>query len=985
MRLTSFRSFLFATLAYAGPRVDLLSKVPVAFEPTQGQPGTYFARGRGYVLSVQRAESVLICFGQKSAVLSPVHIKFLRARNQASVETSEPLPFRTNYYLGRNPRGWRTDVVSFGRLRVNRIYSGIDLDYYGAEGSVEYDFVVHPGADPSAIEFQITGADDVRVGAEGDLILTVDGREVRWKSPVVYQGPDGNRRHVEGGFVLSHRNRVRFHLGGYDRARDLVIDPTLSYASYLGGSNNEASFRIATDPSGNVYVVGGTNSSNVGATSGSLANAFQGGPGDGFIAKFSPAGALIYMTYLGGSGDDYASAVVADAAGNAYVTGKTSSTNFPVTSNALQKTFAGAGGNSCVGWFGDAFVLKLNPTGSQLLYSTYLGGRLDDVASAIAIDSGGNAYVTGFTLSSDFPTTAGAFQTMFGGAGGQTGKPACNGGPWFNTGDAFVSKLNATGSQLVFSTYLGGTNDDFGMTLAIDPSQNVYVGGLTLSRNFPVTPGAFQGTFGGSDSQNQFFHTGDGFVAKLNSSGASLSYATYLGGSGDDAVTSLYAVSDGSVWLTGSTSSPNFPIAGAAVQKTYAGYFQLPFLIEQLVGDAFVTHLDAMGKTISYSTFLGGSQNDLGAAISVDAAGLVYVVGFTDSGDFPVTSNAIQPRLAGEGGEARYFLFGDGFVAVINPTTGQKVYSSYFGGSNDDMLLGLALDGAGGLWATGNTMSPDLPVTANAAQRVYGGGYYTSSALAGDSLLVHHANLAAAGPTILTDGTGVINGGSYLPGNVVSGSWVTIKGNGFTDQTTNWNNQNFSTGQLPTSLNGVQVLFNGQPGAIWYLIAGSPQQINVQAPANLAGNVTVQVVRNAVPSNIVTTTAAQIAPAIFPYTLDNGQTFYASGVFLDGTYLGNPAIFPGARQAKAGDKVSLFANSLAPSPAGVVNVSAPSDPVTVTIGGVTFPADFSGLVAPGEFQINITVPALAASGDFPVKIQIDGKSSQAGVLFPYMN
>jgi uncharacterized protein (TIGR03437 family) len=231
----------------------------------------------------------------------------------------------------------------------------------------------------------------------------------------------------------------------------------------------------------------------------------------------------------------------------------------------------------------------------------------------------------------------------------------------------------------------------------------------------------------------------------------------------------------------------------------------------------------------------------------------------------------------------------------------------------------------------------------------------------------------------------VINGGSYLPGNVVSGSWVTIKGSGFTDQTMNWDNQSFSTGQLPTSLNGVQVLFNGQPGAIWYLIAGSPQQINVQAPANLAGNVTVQVVLNAVPSNIVTTTAAQIAPAIFPYTLDNGHTFYASGVFLDGTYLGNPAIFPGARQAKAGDKISLFANSLAPSPAGVVSVSAPTDPVTVRIGGVTFPADFSGLVAPGEFQINITVPALPASGDFPVTIQIDGKSSQAGVLFPYMN
>jgi uncharacterized protein (TIGR03437 family) len=980
-------SSLVATVACAGPRVDPFAKVPVAFEPAPGQAGAYFARGHGYVFGIQAAESVLTCFGRKSTILTPVHVKFLRARrDSATIELSEPLASRTNYFLGRNPRGWRTDVVSFGRLRVNGIYSGIDLVYYGgAEGSVEYDFVVHAGADMRAIEFQITGPEDVRVGAEGDLILDVDGREVRWKAPVVYQDADGGRRRVEGGFVLSRHNRVRFRVGDYDRTRDLVIDPTLSYVSYLGGSNNDASFRLATDPSGNVYVVGGTSSLNLPTTSGSLANTYQGGPGDGFIAKFSSTGALIYLSYIGGSGDDMAVAVVADSSGNAYVTGMTSSSNFPVTSGAFQKTFGGKGGNFCRGWFGDAFVLKLNPSGSQLLYSTYLGGSMDDAASAIAIDGSGNAYITGFTLSTNFPTTTGALQTAFGGAGGQTGKPACAGAPWFNSGDAFVTKLNATGTQLVFSTYLGGANDDFGVSLGIDSSQNVYVGGFTLSRNFPVTAGAFQGAFGGTDPQNGFFNTGDGFLAKLSSSGASLSYATYLGGSGDDLVTSLFVASDGSVWATGATSSFNFPVAGAAVQKGYAGYFTLPFLIEQLVGDAFVTHLDPAGKTVLYSTYLGGTQNDLGAAISVDAGGLVYVVGFSDSYDFPVTSNAIQPRLAGDGGEANYFFFGDGFVTVINPAAGQLVYSSYLGGALDDMLFGMALDGAGGLWATGNTVSTNLPVTANGVQKVFSGGLYTTTALSGDSLLVHYANLGTAGPSILTDGTGVINGGSYLPGNVVSGSWVSIKGSGFTSQTVNWDSQNFSTGQLPTSLNGVQVLFNGQPGAVWYLIAGSPQQINVQAPANLSGNVNVQVVVNNVPSNTVTTTAVQVAPAIFPYSLDGGRTFYASAVFLDGTYLGNPSIFPGARQAKAGDKVSLFANSLAPSPAGIVSVSAPTDPVTVTIGGVTFPADFSGLVAPGEFQINITVPSLPASGNFPVTIQIDGRSSQPGILFPYTN
>jgi uncharacterized protein (TIGR03437 family) len=240
-------------------------------------------------------------------------------------------------------------------------------------------------------------------------------------------------------------------------------------------------------------------------------------------------------------------------------------------------------------------------------------------------------------------------------------------------------------------------------------------------------------------------------------------------------------------------------------------------------------------------------------------------------------------------------------------------------------------------------------------------------------------------PTIITDGTGVINGGSYRPGDVVSGSWVAIKGDGFTDQTMDWSNMDFSKGSLPAALNGVQVLFNGQPGSIWYLIAGTPQQINVQAPANLSGSVSVQVIRNGVPSNFVTASVVNVAPAVFPYTLDSGKTFYPSAVFLDGTRLGDPAMFPGARKATAGDHVSLYANSLAPSPAGVVSVYAVTNPVTVTIGPATFPADFAGAVAPGEFLINITVPRLLENANYPITLQIDGQTSPAGILFPYTN
>ncbi len=248
------------------------------------------------------------------------------------------------------------------------------------------------------------------------------------------------------------------------------------------------------------------------------------------------------------------------------------------------------------------------------------------------------------------------------------------------------------------------------------------------------------------------------------------------------------------------------------------------------------------------------------------------------------------------------------------------------------------------------------------------------------------ASFVSSAPSIVADAIGVINGGSYVPGQIVSGSWVSIKGSGFTDPgvTIDWSNSDFSKG-LPTSLNGVQVLFNGHPGAVWYLIDGAPQQINVQAPANLSGSVSVQVVRNNATSNVVTTTAVPVAPAIFPYSLDGGLTFFPSAVFSDGTVVGDPIIFPGARKARAGDTIALFANSLAMSPAGVVSVSGTTHAVTITIGQTTFPADFSGLVAPGEFQINFTVPMLSSSGNLPITIQIDGQSSQANVLFPYTN
>jgi len=378
------------------------------------------------------------------------------------------------------------------------------------------------------------------------------------------------------------------------------------------------------------------------------------------------------------------------------------------------------------------------------------------------------------------------------------------------------------------------------------------------------------------------------------------------------------------------------------------------------------------------NTALVGGQND-------SNGGSAWV--FTRSG---AVWNQQGNKLAGTGaiGSATQgtsvALSGDGNTAMVggpydNGSAGATWVYKRSGGVWTQQGGKLVGTGAVGVAFQGRSVA----LSADGTTALVGGPFDHDNAGAG-WVFVNPAIVPAA-PSILSDGTGIINGGSYLPGNVVSGSWVAIKGAGFTDQTTDWSSFDFSKGLLPVALNGVQVFFNGQPGAVWYLIAGTPQQINVQAPANLSGSVSVQVIRNGVLSNTVTTTAVQVAPAIFAFTLDSGRTFVPSAVFLDGSRLGDPATFPGAHKAKAGDKVSLYANSLAPSPAGVVPVSGSTHPVMVTIGPATFAADFSGLVAPGEFLINITVPRLPDSVDYPIALQIDGQSSQGAVFFPYTN
>jgi uncharacterized protein (TIGR03437 family) len=958
-------------LGAAPPQTDSFTKFPVSFALVNGQPDRYAVRVPGYTFGIQARENTLTFLGSKPGTGATLRARFLGARQSARLHPSDRLPFPTSYFIGRSPSNWRTGTASYGKVSVDQLYRGIDLLYYGTSGQLEYDFLVHPGGDPSAIDFEILGATSIRVENNGELVLASGGREFRWKAPTIYQASSGGRVEVAGGFQLISGNQVRFRIGKYDRACDLIIDPVLSYESYLGSSGRDWSRAVATDASGNVYVTGLTAGTDLKTTAGAVQPAFGGKlvgnniSGDAFVAKFTSAGVLTYLTFLGGHLDDFGFSIAADSAGNAFVTGMTNSSDFPVTQAAYQTVYGGGGGNSCQR-AGDAFLTKLNPTGTQLVYSTYLGGRQDDFGSAVAVDATGNAYVTGFTISFDFPTTQGAYSTALSGRGGQTGRPSCDGMPWFNTGDAFVTKFNASGSQIIFSTYLGGKADDAALAIAVDSSQNVFVGGFTLSRDYPITPGAFQKSYQGVDVQNFFFNTGDGFVTKLNSTGTALVYSTYLGGIGDDGVTGLALAPDETAWVTGSTSSSNFPVVGNAIQKHYGGYLNLPFEVEQLTGDAFATHLNASGTAALYSTFLGGSQNDLGGSIRVDASGLVYVSGFTDSTDFPVSANAAQKTFGGDGMcslrllcGTQYFQFGDGFVTVIDANAAAPVYSTFLGGTRDDTLLGLALDGSGGAWAAGGTHSSDNASTANASQK--------SNAGRTDAWLLHLTGLTTPGPVL----SALVNSASNAQGGVSAGMIFTGYGSLLGPDVLVGAALD-SSGRLANTRSDVTITFDGLPAPIVYV---SANQIAGVVPYGVAGKTSTQVMvqYNGQTSPPLTVPVVPAAPGLF------STNFSGSGPAVafnqDGSL--NSATNPAAK----GSAVVLFGTgegqTIPPGSDGLVAVpgalTKPTLSCTATVGATDASVLYCGsvpFVVEGELQLNLQLSPSTPSGSQTVVLSI---------------
>jgi len=597
------------------------TKLPMSFEVNYGQTDPqvkFMARGSGYTLFLTPEKAVLVLQqrGSQESMVAPLNkrdmprakkvktavlsMNLAGANPQSQMEGLEELPGKVNYFIGNDPAQWRTDIPTYAKIRYRNVYPGVDMVYYGNQGQIEYDFVVAPGADPAAISLDFQGIDQLEVDDRGDLVLHVSGEQIRFRKPTAYQENDNTRREVSISYVLKDSNRAGFNLENYDTARPLVIDPVLVYSTYLGGSGEDAGFWIAVDLSGNAYVTGITASLNF-PTKNPLQPTFGGGEVDIIVTKINACGSgLVYSTYLGGSGADFGIGIDVDSYGNAYVTGITDSLNFP-TKNALQPVFGGG--------VSDAFVTKINACGSRLVYSTYLGGSGEDAAINIAVDLHDNAYVTGSTNSLNFPTKN-ALQPVFG--GGEF--------------DAFVTMLNACGSRLVYSTYLGGSGQDEGVSIAVDSFTNAYVTGFTNSLNFP-TQNPLQPSFGGGEF--------DAFVTKINAGGSLLIYSTYLGGSGEDDGFGIAVDSFGNAYITGFTNSLNFPTRNP-LQPAFGGG---PL-------DAFVTKIKACGSCLVYSTYLGGSALDEGISIAVDACGNAFVTGVVNSLNFP-TKNPLQPVFGG--------------------------------------------------------------------------------------------------------------------------------------------------------------------------------------------------------------------------------------------------------------------------------------------------------------------------------------------------
>jgi hypothetical protein len=1010
--------------------------LPLSFEANQGQadPSVKFlSHGSGYSLFLTDRDAVLELAqpvncraashppvnpeGSCQAMQDVIQMKLSSQRLSVSdphptspVATGEAeLPGKVNYFIGNDPARWQTDLPTFARVRYKQVYPGIDLVYYGTQSSanqgtgnprqLEYDFIVAPGASASAIRLAFTGEKNLRISSNGDLVLKASQGSATFRKPVIYQEKDGRRELVEGSFRWIARNAVGFYVANYDRARPLVIDPVLVYSTYLGGSGesynpdylnySDQGNGIAVDADGSAYVIGSAGSTDFPMTSGAYqsqnkaAMAASGHGSTVFVSKFNAAGtALLYSTYLGGSGSyyggDYGYAIALDSQKNAYLTGTTSSGDFPTTKAGFLTTYQPNYNNTNTG-----FVAELNAAGSALVYSTYIGGATYATAgNGIAVDSTGNAYVTGYTYASDFPVTSGAFQKKLHAT-------------TYGISNAFVTKVNSGGTSLLYSTYLGGSGSlnyssapiggDQGNAIVIDASGNAYVTGHTFSPDFPVTAGVVQPTYAGTASALDYVNTPNAFVTKLNPEGSKLVYSTFLGGSGvqiyqggisftgqGDEAHSIAIDTNGNAYVGGSTHSLNFPLTTGALNGTGDNN-----------GAGFVSKLNATATALDYSTFLGVGGASI-AGLAIDSDGKAYLTGAAGSG-FPETSDAIPSQTC------------CAFIAKLNSIGSAIEYGTLLGGSGSDAAAAIALDSAGNAYVTGNTGGTSFPTTTGAFQT-------QNKATANNSTNAFVSKLALSGETADIFGTATaFNASAALPKQGQSLT-LTIQVTGASGSATPTGEVTLTAASGSNAFPTTSLKLNSSGSAKWTSSTLAPGAYTLNA--SYEGDSTHLISANSVQFRVVG------PPAIFFFSPDNpvvgNYGGYYSPVYvwvqdstnfglqgLTVTFGGAPFSFAPASAVTGSDGVATthFTSTMAGTftmTASTNGLTAITLPVTVypaqltdTVhpngrsygeANPTFTNTFSGLIGTNKVTATDTSTATPTSpvGNYPITVTLDG-------------
>lgn len=582
---------------------------------------------------------------------------------------SNKLSGYNNYFIGNDKTKWASKVPLFSEVKINELYNGISARFYYDDNMLRYDFIADANADISQIKFRFEGCSGLSVNNIGELVINTNVGEVRVGKIFAYQIDNGSKKEVLCHFEMLDKSTVKFNVENYNKSLPLIIDP-LTYSTFIGANNDDEAYGLALDGSNNVYISGYSYSPDFPTTSGVYDDS-QNGSWEVFVCKLNRSGSsLDYSTYIGGSSPDYATSIALDGSNNIYVTGYTSSSDFPTSETAYDTSY---NGNI------DLFVCKFNSIGSSLVYSTYIGGSNSEHSNSIVLDGLNNAYITGYTTSSNFPTSESAFDKI------QSG----------NSRDIFVARLNSTGSTLDYSTYIGGNKVDEASSLAIDGSNNIYITGFTYSSDFPTTENAYD------TSHNGGFE--DGFVCKLSSDFSSLVYSTYLGAHNQDLAYSIALDHLNNAYVAGYTNSSDFPITSNAYDSSQNDSW-----------DVFVSKLNSNGSALEYSTFIGGSDYDEAYSIVLDQSNNAYITGFTNSSDFPTSKSAYDTSYNGNK---------DVFLCKINSSGSSLDYSTFIGGGDDDESYNIDLDQSNNIFITGRSKSSDFPTNANAYDTVYNGHY----------------------------------------------------------------------------------------------------------------------------------------------------------------------------------------------------------------------------------------------------------------------